>query len=81
MPSQTCLLLVFGIPATGKSSLVKELLSRTDSWPATAKESGAQCVHVCFDDFYPSDNREIQMYVSCTCMVICALYYWLVYVN
>lgn len=57
MASRTCILLVFGIPATGKSSLVKELLSRTDQW-----RNDVQCLHVCTDDFYPPDLREQEKY-------------------
>ncbi|XP_011409618.1 PREDICTED: L-seryl-tRNA(Sec) kinase-like [Amphimedon queenslandica] len=61
--SHTCILLLFGIPGSGKTTLSRELVLRKSSQEHSdqhreTKSTQFDIVHICMDDYYPTDERE-----------------------
>lgn len=56
---QVCIVLLFGIPASGKTYIARELIAKE------MQLFGETCcvVHICMDDFYPKDTRDEATFV------------------
>ena len=80
---QVCIVLIFGIPASGKTYIAKELVAKEMQFFGEK-----YCVvHVCMDDFYPKDTRAEDTFgygtgtlmrkgnvlVTFKCIVVCSL--------
>ena len=65
-PLPCCLLVLCGIPGTGKTTLAQQLV-----WRGREQTPDSWCfVHICLDDFYPVDTRAYRYH----CYIICILY-------
>ena len=59
LTTQVCIVLIFGIPASGKTYIARELVVKE------MQLFGETCcvVHICMDDFYPKDTRDEATFV------------------